>query len=272
MINIDIDKLVSDRKAFNEFVYTPIDEALKLLKERENDVDIIKYLNNNLPAGIPDAIKDKKVAVLFRQLATPNYESRRFINLIDSIENLHPVFWEYHSDKFTSNNEEKRALGKMLFHFGIGKKGGAKITNLNIIDFNQYNGKKISEVKTLWNQSLVDFHHEIFNNFYPQANHATFLDASDWFSKSGGAAKDYYINFIRLFLKDGILFENFMLDEIGVNFTKEIFLPAFIEIIKVTKHKPLIVALEPTEIEGDKFWLCHHPEVCTYLKTKTNLV
>ncbi len=45
-------------------------------------------------------------------------------------------------------------------------------------------------------------------------------------------------------------------------FIKNIFLPAFLKIYRETTYKPLIVALEPTEIEGDRFWLCHpHPSI-----------
>jgi hypothetical protein len=55
----------------------------------------------------------------------------------------------------------------------------------------------------------------------------------------------------------GFPFEKFMINEKESFFTREIFLPAFIDVMKRTGSKPIIVALEPTEIETDEFWMCH---------------
>jgi hypothetical protein len=55
-------------------------------------------------------------------------------------------------------------------------------------------------------------------------------------------------------LVHGILFENFMLDDDEIEFTKKIVVPAFETIEKIFGVKPLIVALNPTEIEGSDFW------------------
>lgn len=265
---INIDSLVADREAFNAFVYTPLEQAIDSLKEREANEELREKVKSILPNGIPEILEGKKSAILFRHLATPNYEIRRFVSIIDVIDHLDPVFWEYHSDKFTSNNECKHALGKMSFHFGRGKKGGQIINRVNVIDFNTYNGKKISDVKTVWGESLIDFHHNLFTNTYPKIDHSAFFDASEWFSKSGGNAKEYYKYFLTLFLQNGILFENFMLDEKEMSFTKEVFLTAFIEVYKQTGFKPLIVALSPTDIEGDHFWMCHPGESEEHIKNK----
>ena len=63
-----------------------------------------------LKGDIPEILKNnKKYAVLFRQIATPNYETKRFIALAKE-NNLCPVIFEYHNDKFTSNNEFKHSL------------------------------------------------------------------------------------------------------------------------------------------------------------------
>lgn len=267
---VDIEQLVSDREAFNAFVYTPFNSAIKEFKKRQQDEILRSKIKPLLPHGVPEILHKQKSAVIFRQLATPNYEARRFISLIDAIDDLTPVFWEYHHDKFTSNNECKHSLGKMSFHFGRGKKGGSKINRANVIDFNTYNGKKIIDIQTKWGESLIDFHHELFKRAYP--NITSFFDGSEWFLKSGGHAKEYYKVFLLLFVQNGILFENFMLDEKELSFTKEIFLPAFIEVERLTGKKPLIVALAPTEIEGDHFWMCHPSDTEEHVKTKLSLV
>ncbi|HVU06202.1 MAG TPA: hypothetical protein VHE10_00160 [Candidatus Paceibacterota bacterium] len=269
-----IERLTSDRQAFNDFIYTSLEDAAKELAARHEDSGIARYVADTLPAGVPEPLAKAPKAVLFRQLATPNYEFRRFISIADAIGDFEPLLWEYHQDKFTSNNECKKSWGKMSFYLGKGKKGGSKIARFNVIDFNSYNGKKIDEVKTLWGQSLIDFHHELIEKTYSGFLFLkpTLFDASEWFSRSGGNAKDYYRNFLTLFLKNAILFENFMLDEKEIGFTKEVFLPAFIEILRSSGRKPLIVALEPTDIEGEEFWMCHPSTSIEYVKGKSDLL
>lgn len=251
-----ISDLVKDRARFDSFVYTPIREAIQELARRSKDQGLTKKIENLLHGDIPEPLSRKPRAVIFRQLKTPNYEMRRFVSLVEGLGKLEPLFWEYAADKFTPNNEYKRALGKLLFFGGKGKKGGSKIDALNIIDFNQSNGKQISSLLTLWGQNFVDFHHEFFDTCF-RSMPGTSYDSSDWFSHNGRSANGYYKSFLALFIKHGILFENFLLDETEFTFTKDIVLPAFLSVYSETGLKPLVVALEPTSIEGDKFWLCY---------------
>ena len=267
----EIDDLVADREKFNKFVYTPIDEAVKEVKKRASNEDLKKYLQDRIPSGLPDTFGTNKYAILFRQVATPNYEVRRFISLIDVLDGYKPLIFEYFKDKFTDNNEFKYYLGMLAFFFGRGKKGGERIRFLNTIDFNSSRGKKIEEVQTIWGETLINFHHRLFEKAYMEKNKDILLfDASEWFAKNGSGASNYYKNFLSLFLQNNLLFENFMLDVKEITFTKEIFLPAFIQIFKETGYKPLIVALEPTEVESEVFWMCHPAETLPTVEEKLN--
>jgi len=243
-------KILSERGTFNEFVYTPLDEAIKELQRRANDESVpnsknpIKHFNGELRAAI------------FRHIATPNYEIRRFLSLIDGTEILKPIILEYLDDKFTNLNEWKYSLGKMSFYKGRDSKGNLRLDSKSIIDFNTSNGKPLSSIQTLWGQSLVDFHHEKFARAFPHLNNSSF-DISKWLKENGSSAKSYYVDFFKIFIKHGILFENFLLDGPELEFTKKVILPAILKVIEETGFKPLIVSLEPTEVEGDHFWLCH---------------
>lgn len=268
---IDTNVLVEDRKAFDECIYTPPEEAIAELLRRRADTELERKVAAFLHEDVPLPLRKGPHAVAFRQVTTSNYEIRRFFSIIDSIDELEPLFFEYLEDKFTSNNEWKHALGKLFFYAGKGKKGGSKIESFNVIDFNQFNGKKISEVRTLWGQSLVDFHHEFFNARYREAD-AAFFDASAWFKHHGPSALEYYKSFLALFVRHGILFENFMIDQKEIAFTREIFLPAFIAVSEELGLKPLIVNLEPTEIEGDRFWMCHPVEDKEFVLAKLEQV
>jgi len=118
----DIPKILADRELFEKTVYTPLPEALEELKKRRIDKSLEKQVLEILNNNIPEPLKDSPKAVIFRQLITPNYEVRRFVSIIDGLGGIGPLFWEYHDDKFTSNNEWKHSLGKMKFYNGKGKK------------------------------------------------------------------------------------------------------------------------------------------------------
>lgn len=255
-IQKEIERLISDRDAFNAFVYTPLNEALGHIQQRKNNTELdinIKSVCRNIP---PVLCEEKFNAVLARPVATPNFETRRFFHIIDALEEFKPIIWEYTASKFTPNmNELKRALAKMSFFFGEGKKGGLKFNSVNILDFNLNSGKKISEVTTSKDVSLVDFHHDYFKKVFGENISKIFFDASEWYENEGGRALEYYEMFLCLFIQNSILFENFVLeDKEELRFVTEIFLPSFIKIKNKFGIKPLIVALSPTNIEGDKFW------------------
>lgn len=268
--DFDIGELISDREKFNSFVYTPADIAISELKKRRDNEElknkILSLLNSNI---IPEPFIKEPRATLFRQVITPNYELRRFVSIADAL-GIKPLFWEYHADKFVPKNEIKYYLGMMAFSKGRGKRGGLIRDYKGIIDFNSSNGKKLSDIKTLWGDDLISFHHSLFNNTYRKVPQDYFFDASNWLKSNGGTAIDYYKAYLALFVYQGILFENIMLDTKELSFTRDIFLPAFIEIKRLTGFKPLIIALEPTDIETDEFWMCHPYESKRFIERKLN--
>jgi hypothetical protein len=252
-----IDELVSDRQKFNEFVYTPLDIAVEELNKRMDDIHLDHVLREYFVHDIPAEIKEVRGAFLSRSLATPNYETSRFLHIIEGYDDLTPIFWEYYNDKFTPCvNELKHSLGKLSFDGGRDKNGNIMFQNIRIIDFNTNDKKSISAVSTLWDQNMVDFHHELFGD--QQSVNKVFYDASNWYKMYGQTVSEYYKYKIALFVKNGILFENLMIEHLHeLDFIKNVFLPSIIEIHRITGQKPLIVALSPTEIEGDKFWLSY---------------
>ncbi len=271
-LDIDIETLVKDRNAFNNFVYMPLNEALVEIKRRSADKGLEKKILAYLENDLPPAFKSGFRAVMCRNAATLNYEISRFVNIVDALE-WDPVIVEYNDDKFTLNNTSKYFLGRMGFHFGFGKKGGVKTKFRNIIEFTKNDGQKIKEVRTLWGQPLMDFHHELFFERYPHLKKEILFDASEWFRRHGDNAKEYYKKLLALFIQNGILFENFLLEKDQkeeFKFTNDYFLPAFIEVSKKIGVKPLIVALEPTDIEGDFFWLYNPADVLKKVDMKLN--
>lgn len=263
MIKIgDYEKIMSDRNIFSQIVYTPMSEALQLLEKRRKDPELAAKVEKLLKGDIPECFKkDKKSAVLFRQIATPNYETKRFMFLAKE-NGLRPIIFEYYDDRFASNNEFKHSLGQLFIQKKCSQAGEYNFEKVTIVDFNSYNGKKLKDVKTLWQEPLVDFHKKLFTGHYHNINNIILYEASDWFKKNGGKAADYYTNFFLLFTCFGILFENFlMLKNSEGDFTKNTVLPAIEKVMNLVGVKPLIVPLEPLNLETDNFWYHHSPKI-----------
>lgn len=254
-IERQVEYLSSNHGEFDKFIYTSIEDAVKELERRRKDKKLEEKVCELLNGDIPAPFLEKEKFVLARHLITPNYEVSRFLIIADTLD-FEPLFFEYHDDKLIYKNPWKYSLGRIPFYSGKGKKGGMKLRNVDVIDFDSSHGKKISSINTKWGQPLVDFHHEFFYSRFPNFQNSVY-NGSDWYSNNGGSPISYYEKFLTLFIRHGILFENFFLDETELEFTKNIILPTIINISAKLGLKPLIVALEPTDIEGDGFWLCH---------------
>ena len=73
------------------------------------------------------------------------------------------------------------------------------------------------------------------------------FDLSNFFYKMGKNASEYYPKYLALFIKDGILCENFLEDGREGVFTKKVFIPAFERVCKYFGIKPLIVRSIPKD-------------------------
>lgn len=263
-IKKQVEALTSDPAAFYSFVYTPLNEAITEIERRRQD----KSLQIDSGIGAPfDRDDDKIRAVLFRNVTTPNHETRRFIDIVSVLDKLKPVFLEYTTDKFTNRNECKFSLAKLPFYKGKNKNDEPIFEYKKILDINKSNCQPINTIKTDWGQGLVDFHHNLFLECFPEFGCNVF-DFSSWVKKNGNSAKEYYKIFLSLFLKQGILFENFLLKDAERTFTKEVVLPAIIEIMAKTGLKPMIVILDPVETETEYFWQAHPIESRQYVETQ----
>ncbi len=261
----DYEKIMSDRNIFNQIVYTPLSEALRLLDERQKDKELMVKVEKLLKGDIPEVLKNKKCGVQFRQIATPNNDAKNFLKITEGF-NLVPLFFEYHNDKFSSNNHFKRSLGQLHIQGRINKKDEYQIEKITIMDFNKHNGKRLKEVITYWNEPIIDFHRKLFG--VCNLNNQNFYDMSEWVKKHGAKPENYYKQFFLLFICFGILFENFPTAGEDKNFSKEIILPAFESVLGLVGIKPLIVPIPPMDMENDDYWILYHPVIKSALNIK----
>lgn len=269
MIEIgDYKKIMSDRNLFNQIVYTPLSDAIRLLEERQKDPELIKKIEKLLDNDIPEPLKKlDKYGICAKQVATPNFDSIWFIKLTKEF-GLRTFFSEFCDDKFTSNNDFKHSLGQLLISEKIDKNGYNIEEKITVIDFNKSNGKKLKDVKTLWGESLIDFHKRLFDAYNIDTENFIFYDASGWLKKHGNQAQKYYKNDLLLLICHGILFENFLLAESEGDFTRNVLLPAIQEVINLTGVKPLIVPIPPMDIEDDSIWYSYNKKIKPFIKLK----
>jgi len=269
MISIgDYSKIISDRNIFNQIVYTPLSEALRLLEERQKDIELLNKVKKILEGDIPGPLKNiNKYGIQFRQIATPNNEAEHFLKVTDGF-GLIPVFMEYHQDKFSSNNCYKRSLGQLNIQGKVNKKDEFVIEKIGIMDFNKHNGKKLTEVVTHWDEPIVDFHRRLFDVCGFNNKKCSFFDTSEWVKNHGATPEEYYKHFLLLFVGHGILFENFLLEGEDARFSQDVILPAIESVVNLTGVKPLIVPIGPLDMDNDDFWFYYQPDIKSGINIK----
>ncbi len=233
-------------------IYTPIDEAKKEIQRRWNNPILRKKAEDFFEGNLPEVFKNEPRAILARGILTPNFETRYFLDLMDLIE-LKPVCGEFHDDKFCTMNKDKIHLGKLVFLRKSNKTNNDVIDKKTIIDLEKYENKPFKEIKTLYNKSLVDFHHHLYNKEYKEI--MNFFDISI-FKKKGETAKEVYEKIFTLCIASGVLFENFIAKEREheKKFTEEVVLPAFKSVCDKFNLKPLIIPLLPLKNEEREIW------------------
>ncbi|MBP9839728.1 MAG: hypothetical protein KBC44_01970, partial [Candidatus Pacebacteria bacterium] len=257
-----------DRKLFNETVYTPLTEAIKILEERQKDSKLREKVEELLKGDIPEPLKKfDKYAINNKQVATPNFDTKWFIKLTEQF-NLKPYFSEYLEDKFTSNNPFKHSLGQIIINKKLNTKGESIQEKVTVIDFNKSNGVPINQVKTLWGENLVDFHRRLFDIYQYKTGDFIFYDVSNWLKRNGAKAEDYYKRDMLLLVCHGILFENFLLDGEDGGFSKNVLLPAIEEVEALLGCKPLITPIPPMDIEDDNIWYSYDEKVKLLINLK----
>lgn len=243
------------RKELDE-IYTPLEVAKEEIWRRWNDKELKGKVEDFLKGDIPEIFKESPRAALSRHVLSPNFELLNFLESVKEI-GLKPAGLEYLEDKFVTKNEDKYYLGKLFFYEGIGKKGGRKTSSLKVLDFDLCDGKKFSDIRTIWKEDLISLHHKLVHPFVSDEN---IVDMSNNYRRNGMQASGYYRYILSLFICHGVLFENFLLSDVYKDLTEKILLPSYKEVFDIFGVKPLIVRLVPEESEEDIYWR-YYPEL-----------
>jgi hypothetical protein len=175
--------------------YTPIEQATSILFSRR------QHRCPRARDALEGYLGSNRFAVLFRPVATPNFELLRFAPLA-SAHSLAPLVMEYHHNKFVSYcNPIKHALARMRFHNGTGRNGGARITALTVADISASTGRILADVTTISGEPLIAFHHHLLSTV-GELREVALYDASAWLGTHGPTARHYYTRLLSLFIRD----------------------------------------------------------------------
>jgi len=238
---------------------TPFDVAVKELKARRLDRSLERKVREYLAEDVPFHFRGDPIFYLARHIATPNFETLRFLHLVDSA-GMTTVIGQDVKDKFVPKNVLKKALGKLPISTGIVHKDGKYVEQferMTIVDFNAMSGKPFSEIQTLWGESLASFHADLFSELHK--GQISIVDDSEWIDRQHrGDLLAHYKKFLALFVVNGILFEDYCIeDKDEVRFKQEILKPAFRFVEKKFGYRPLITQLTPTTVESSEFWVSY---------------
>lgn len=256
---------VNDNKHYPFF--SVIDAATEIKKRHENK-ELRSAVENYLQGDIPEYFKVGPVYYLPRHVATPNHETIRFVNALGG-DGSKIVIGQDSGDKLVSKNPLKRALGKLQFFRNTNDLNAEVPSGVRkVIDFGKYDGKKIHEIKTLWGESLMDFHNRLFYEIVPA--YVVLVDDANWINRNGrGDIKEHYIKLLALSLAHGVFFEDLLCaNPDDAYFVEEVILPACKELKQRFGFDPLIVDLGQSFTGHNQFWYSY-PDVVNELIDKS---
>jgi hypothetical protein len=238
-------------------IYSTIDEIREELARRRLDPNLPLALKEFWGDHFPSFLVDLSSSHGFfsRPIITPNIETKYFLDVV-RIFNIEPLLLEF-PDKFVSRSKEKLFAGKLR---SFDRHRPQIKRTKTLIDFQAAEGKPIMGVDTVHGTPLLTYHQDLFAKVYPQYQDRKH-DITDWFRTMRTSYPNYYTGFLALFILNGVLFENFLLNDPGEkDFFEKKVLPSLRDVTKHFGYKPLIFPILPLKDERDTRWLEYHTQ------------
>lgn len=248
---MDSDHLIRNPTFAATSLFTPLDEAVVEIERRRRDPVLIKKVRDYLHDDVPEHFTySKPIFYLSRHIATPNYETLRFIELTQNYD-LPRVIGVDPKDMFFAGNPLKRALGKMPVTKGTARNGDEIIEHFTVVDFSKYDGHSLDSIVMKSGVSLTVFHEQLLREIYP--THLMIRNESDWVERCGRTDLiNQYKKMFALLCVFGIMFESYPLSEYDL--VANVVVPAFEEVTRVLGCTPLIVEHISPELELSRNW------------------
>ena len=249
---------------------TPLEVAVEELERRRKDPELMERVEQYLAGDIPEHFANGPILYLARHVASPNFETLRFLHLVEPV-GIPAVISQDLKDRFVPKNALKKALGKLPVSTGVSMRDGAYQENyerVTVVDFNSANGKPFKDIRTLWGEDLASFHAGLFSALTPHP--VRIVDDSSWIDRQHrGDLLAHYKKFLALFVTHGVLFEDYALeDKEEAQFIDSVLRPAYREVEARFGVRPLIAQLTPTSIETPEFWISYPRQVLAIVREK----
>ena len=228
----------------SRYVYTDLETAVEEIHKRRQNIILQKTITEFLNNDIPTHFCGKKPLFYFsRHVATPNFETLKFIERTQHIDGFTTVIGEDINGKFASINRTKRALGKLPIVKGMNRMHDEIIENYTVVDFGKADGATFKSIILDNGRGLVETHHELLQEIYPNV---LFVDESSWIDRHHrGNLLEQYKHLLALTLMHGVMFEIYYSND--RDFINNILIPAIHFVTKRFGCKPLICKLLPDE-------------------------
>lgn len=247
-------RLLPDWQGLDDDIYMQPHEIDALLRRPHE-------LNGLWQHCIPNLTSLRPLAVLARQIATPNYETLWFLRLARR-HGFQSVIIEHRSDRFTVNNAAKRHLGRLPVLVGRSRDGRVIVRHQKLLDPTEAEGRKLLEVQTFSGESLLGFHHrKLLDVLGPET--PTVIDMSQVLRSSGQRPSVYYVEFFRLLVGSMVLFEDFVVDERTAEFFCQVVRPAYQQVVEETGMRPQILKLTPGPQMSSSLWTSYPAAVAS---------
>jgi hypothetical protein len=193
-------------------------------------------------------------AILFRQIATPNYELRRFLRRC-ARSGYAAVILQYYADRMSCHNTFKRNLVTPAFLEGFSRNGQPIFRRHTLANVEAVDQLKLADV-LISGRTLPSIHADLLSLALP-AERMELVEGSHWFGMYPSGARDYYVDLFSALSGDLLLFEDFLTNKEESVFFDRVVRPAFDTACSILGKRPLIRPLCENRRVSSPLWYAY---------------
>jgi hypothetical protein len=227
-------------------IYLTPEIAVAEFHRRRHQTDLLQeveayWASNGWPRPPLPSVNGTPLGLIARCVATFRYEEAAFLAMCQRAGIL-PTWLEFTGDTFVSTTRTKLMLLQVHTCSGVGRKGGPKIKKEQFVSANIANGRPINTVTNGKGERLVDYHHALLRQRFPEA---ICEDMTTWLRATGGRARGFYEALLSVFVAHGIQFEDYTSDSTSheARFREDVFEPAWRATVARFGVAPMVVEL-----------------------------
>lgn len=196
---------------------------------------------SKLAVDLGIAVAGQPTAVLFRQIATANFETLWFLRKASHL-GFRPVIVEYHADLFSAHNAYKRSLVVLPVVQRRNRHGQAIVQHHRLLSYEESVHHLLSDLILPSGETLPAFHRRLLTIAAQKTPFST-VELSPWLKQHKGGAVGYYPEFLSLFSGNVVMFEDFVAERSEIEFYERVIHPAYGSACTKLGQRPLITRL-----------------------------